>query len=284
MPTDRPGRPGARHKPPARREPPRREATRGEPPRPSGDLIYGRNAVLEALRGRRQLRRLLLAEGIKEDERIRRLIQAAESASLPIARVSRADLDRRTAHANHQGVALEAGPYPYVDLADLLTAPGTVLILDHLQDPQNFGTLLRAAEATGVAGVIIPRDRAVDVTPAVVNASAGAVEPLAIAQVPNLARAIESLKEAGWWAAALDTGPDAQNLFTTDLPSPLAIVVGAEGTGVSPGVRRHCDLVLEIPMVGKVTSLNAATAGAIALFDLMRRELQSSNPDRTSSE
>jgi 23S rRNA (guanosine2251-2'-O)-methyltransferase len=186
--------------------------------------------------------------------------------------MARADLDGMTGFANHQGVALEASTYPYAPFEEVLESPGTVLILDHLQDPQNFGTLLRAAEATGVAGVLIPRDRTVEVTPAVVNASSGAVEHLSVAQVPNLARAIEDLKTAGWWAAALDTGQDAVDLFRADIPTPVALVVGAEGPGVSPNVRRHCDLVLEIPMVGRVASLNAATAGSVALFELLRRE------------
>lgn len=242
-------------------------------PPPSGDLLYGRNAVAEALRGRRRHRQLLLAEGIKEDERIRHLIDAARAANIPIIRLPRAELDRRTHFANHQGVALETTSYPYARLADVLMtpAPGTVLILDHLQDPQNLGTLLRAAEATGVTGVLIPRRRAAEVTPAVVNASAGAVEHLSVCQVPNLVQAIAELKRAGWWVAALDTGPDAHDLFKVELPSPLALVIGSEGTGISPNVRRHSDLVLAIPMTGRIASLNAATAGSVALFELLRR-------------
>lgn len=221
--------------------------------------------------GRRRSRALVLAEGIKEDDRVRRLIEMATTSDIPVVRLPRADLDRRTAFANHQGVALETSDYPYVAFDELTAGPGTILILDHLQDPQNFGALLRAAEATGVAGVLLPRDRSVDVTPAVVNASAGAVEHLGVARVPNLSRAIEELKAAGWWAAALDIGPDAGDLFRTEIPTPVALVVGAEGEGVSPNVRRHCDLILSIPMRGRVASLNAATAGAVALFELLRR-------------
>jgi 23S rRNA (guanosine2251-2'-O)-methyltransferase len=227
--------------------------------------------VAEALRGRRRARALLLAEGIKEDDRVRRLAEDAVRRGVPVVRVPRADLDRRTAFANHQGVALEASAYPYVPFDDLIDTSGTILLLDHLQDPQNFGTLLRAAEATGVAGVVLPRERTVDVTPAVVNASAGAVEHLRVARVPNLSRAIEDLKSAGWWAAALDVGDDAADIFHAPIPTPLALVVGAEGEGVGPNVRRHCDLVLAIPMLGRIASLNAATAGSVALFELLRR-------------
>jgi 23S rRNA (guanosine2251-2'-O)-methyltransferase len=265
--TDRRDRPGARNSSFRAERPPARQ----DISRPDGDLLYGRNAVSEALAGRRRLRTLLLAEGIKEDDRTRRLLETARRLTLPIEIVPRFLLDQRTAGANHQGVALETAGYVYSSFDDIVENPRTVLILDHLQDPQNFGTLLRAAEATGVSGVIIPRDRTVDITPAVVNASSGAVEHLRVIRVPNLARAIGDLKEAGWWSAALDTGNDAVDLFNADIPLPLALVVGAEGEGVSANVRRHCDLVLSLPMVGRVASLNAATAGSIALFEVLRR-------------
>ncbi len=261
MQMDRPARPGAKPKSP-----------RADHEQPRPELLYGRNAVLEALRGRRRLKRLLLAEGIREDDRIRQIISAAEVRRIPIVRVPRSELDRLTRQVNHQGVALEVGPFPYVDLDDLLRTPGTLLILDHVQDPQNFGTLLRTAEATGVTGVIIPEDRAVSVTPAVVNASAGAVEHLPVVRVTNLSRAIEALKHAGWWIVALDTGPDAQNLFQADLPTPVALIVGAEGAGISRSVRQRSDIVVQIPMTGRVASLNAATAGSIALYEVFRRQ------------
>lgn len=199
-------------------------------------------------------------------------MQSAAEAKVPIHRVPRTEIDRILGRVNHQGVALEAGPYPYAALDDALGQSGTILALDHLQDPQNLGTLLRAADAVGVVGVIIPTDRAADVTPAVVNSSAGAVEHLLVAQVPNLARALDRAKEAGWWVAGLDAGPNAVDLFSTDLPSPVALVVGSESAGIGQNVRGRCDLLLSIPMVGRVGSINAATAGAIALFDILRRQ------------
>jgi 23S rRNA (guanosine2251-2'-O)-methyltransferase len=228
--------------------------------------------VIEALRGPRRPKRLLVADGVRDDERMRDLVSLARERGIETDRPPRAMLDDLTGGANHQGVALMVDDYPYVVLDDILMATGSVLVLDHLQDPQNFGTLLRTAEAAAVAGVVIPQDRAVGITPAVVGASAGAVEHLRVAKVPNLARALEQLKSAGWWSAALDAGPDAVDLFTADLPSPLALVVGSEGTGVGANVRRHCDLAVALPMRGRVASLNAATAGAIALFELVRRE------------
>ena len=237
------------------------------------ELLYGRNAVFEALRGRRRVERLFLAEGIKEDDRLRALMKLAIERGGAVDRVPRLLLDDATRGANHQGVALEAEPYRYAAFDDLLEIPGTVLVLDHLQDPQNSGTLLRAAEAAAVVAVVIPQDRAVDVTPAVVSASAGAVEHLRVAMVPNLARAVEALKGSGRWAIGLDVGPDAQDFYAADVPTPAVLVVGAEGGGLSPFLRKTCDLLLALPMRGRVASLNAATAGAIALYELVRREL-----------
>jgi 23S rRNA (guanosine2251-2'-O)-methyltransferase len=146
-----------------------------------------------------------------------------------------------------------------------------VIALDHLQDPQNLGTLLRAAEACGVGLVLIPADRAAEVTPAVVNASAGAVEHLVISRVTNLARELDDLKANGWWVAGLDHGNASQNLYDAEVPTPTVIVLGAEGKGISPNVRRRCDLIVRLPMQGKIESLNAATAGSVVLFELMSR-------------
>jgi 23S rRNA (guanosine2251-2'-O)-methyltransferase len=240
--------------------------------RPGRELLIGRNAVLEALRGRRGAERLFLAEGVREDERLRRLITLAAQRGAAVERVPRLLLDDATRGANHQGVALEAESYRYVPFEDLLVTPGTVLVLDHLQDPQNVGTLLRAAEAAGVAGVVLPEDRAAGVTPAVVNASAGAVEHLRVATVPNLARALTALKRSGWWVAGLDAGLGAGELYQTEVPLPVALVVGAEASGLGANLRKQCDLLLALPMHGQVASLNAATAGAIALYELLRRE------------
>jgi 23S rRNA (guanosine2251-2'-O)-methyltransferase len=228
--------------------------------------------VREALRGRRGIGRLFVAEGVREDERMRALLALAQSRGAEVDRVPRLLLDDATRGANHQGVALEAETYRYAPIGDLLEIAGTVLVLDHLQDPQNVGTLLRAAEAAGVAGVVIPQDRAAGVTPALVNASAGAVEHLRVAEVPNLARVLEALKRSGRWVAGLDAGPGATDIYATEVPTPVALVVGAEGTGLGANLRKSCDLLLALPMRGRVESLNAATAGAIALYELVRRE------------
>jgi 23S rRNA (guanosine2251-2'-O)-methyltransferase len=212
---------------------------------------------------------------MKPDERIAEIRELAVDAGVPVEEVPRMLLDDMTTHANHQGVVLDPADYPYVDLEDLIESGGTVLILDHIQDPQNFGALIRAGDATGVGGVVLPQDRSVAVTPSVVNASAGAVEHVPVALVSNLNRAVEKLIDAGYWVAGLAGDEEgAVDLFEADLPSPLALVVGSEGRGISQQVRGKCQLLLRLPMTGKVDSLNAATAGTVALYEVVRQRRQ----------
>lgn len=230
----------------------------------------------ESLRaGRREHNRLFIAEGVRDDERVEEIVRLAQEHELLIERVPRMMLDDLTKGGNHQGIALDTGEYPYVDLEDIIEREGTVLILDHLNDPQNFGTLVRAADAAGVAGIVLPQDRSVSVSPAVVSSSAGAVEHLMVAQTPNLARALDKLEASGRWIVGLDEDETANNIFGADVPTPVALVIGAEGSGLSPIVRKRCQVVLSLPMRGHVDSLNAATAGSIVLYDLLRRELAS---------
>jgi 23S rRNA (guanosine2251-2'-O)-methyltransferase len=205
---------------------------------------------------------------------VQALLERAAAQGLSVRSVARHELDRLLGPVNHQGVALETGAYPYARL-DQILLQGTgrpILALDHLQDPQNLATLLRTAEAVGVAGVLLPERRAAGVTPAVVNASAGAVEHLRIAQVVNLARAVDQMREYGYWVIALEPGPAAQSLFETDVPTPALLIVGSEGRGMSPLLLERADLQVALPMRGRVTSLNAAVAGSIALYELLRRD------------
>lgn len=233
------------------------------------ELLYGRHAVLEALRaGRRHIQRIYLGQGVQQTGIVGEIVAAAQARGCPVSQASRQVLDR-AGPVNHQGVVAEAGPYPYVDPDRLAPAPDAgdplYLVLDHLQDVQNLGTLLRTAEAMAVTGVLLPDRRAASITPAVVNASAGAVEHLLMAEVGNLVRALERLKEMGVWVVGLDAGPNAVPLPKADLSGPLALVVGAEGSGLGRLVREHCDWLLAIPMFGSVASLNAAVAGSVAV-------------------
>ncbi|MCS7050109.1 MAG: 23S rRNA (guanosine(2251)-2'-O)-methyltransferase RlmB [Thermomicrobium sp.] len=239
------------------------------------EFLYGRNAVAEALRGRRRHRRMLVAAGLESQSRIATLIDQARARGVPVQVVSRAELDRIVGPVNHQGVVLETSPYPYVPLDDVCVTDPTsiVLVLDHVQDPQNIATLLRTAEAVGVQGVILPERRAAPISPAVVNASAGAVEHVRVALVTNLGRAVDDLRERGFWIIALEAGAQAQSLFAAPLPLPLALLVGSEGRGLSPVLLQRADVRVMIPMFGRVTSLNAAVAGSIALYEVVRRLL-----------
>lgn len=238
-----------------------------------GDLLYGRNAILESLRSsNRAATRLWVAEGLRHDDRIDEIVSLARAAEVLLDYVPRSLLDDMEPEVNHQGVLLETPEFPYADLEDVIEKSGTVLVLDHLADPQNFGTLLRAGDAASIAGAVIPVDRSASISPAVVNSSSGAVEHMDIALVPNIGRALDKLEQSGRWIIGLDEGDDAQNLFTTDIPLPVALVVGSEGSGLAASIRKRCQIIVRLPMAGSISSLNAATAGSIALFDIVRRQ------------
>lgn len=236
------------------------------------DLIYGRNAALAVLRGRRHVYEVYVAEGLERDRRIEECLSAAADRRAPIKRASPTLIGNLVGKVNHQGIVVATDRFGYVSLGEVAKRPGSVLVLNHVNDPQNFGAVLRAGLAFGIAGVVIPSDRAVAVTPAVVNSSAGAVEELAVAQVTNLPRGLRELRDGGRWILGLDTGEDSQPLPTTDVPLPAALVLGSEGRGISAQVRKACDLIVAIPIEESVESLNVATAGAIALYELNRRQ------------
>lgn len=242
------------------------------------EIIYGRQPVRETLRARRrQAFKLLLAEGLRPTGIVGEIVTLARQAGVPVQGVDRRELDRLGDELNHQGLAAEVSAYPYVDLPDLLHAdrdagePPFLLLLDHLRDPQNLGSLLRSAEAAGVHGVVLPGRRAAGVTPAAVRASAGAAEHVRVALVTNLVQAMNSLQAAGIWLAGLEALPEAQTYAEADLTGPLGLVVGSEGQGLARLVRETCDLLLRLPLYGQVESLNAGVAGAIALYEVRRQ-------------
>jgi 23S rRNA (guanosine2251-2'-O)-methyltransferase len=241
------------------------------------EVLYGRNAVRETLRAmRRKVYRVLISKGVKESGVVAEILAMAEQRRIPFQRVERHILDE-IGDVNHQGVAAETSPYPYADLEEALAEARRceempiLLFLDCLQDPQNFGSLLRTAEAVGVHGVIIPKRRAVHVTPAVVKSSAGAVEHLSVVKATNLVRAIEGVKEKGIWIIGLENSPEAYLYHQADLNIPLALVVGSEGKGMRRLVKEACDILVKLPMCGKINSLNAAVAGSIVLYEVRRQ-------------
>jgi 23S rRNA (guanosine2251-2'-O)-methyltransferase len=234
------------------------------------EILVGRNSVREALiAGRRQISKILLAEGVAERGTIADILQLSQQSGIPVSRVRRRELDRVGDNAQHQGVAAQVSFYPYVEYGDLLGKAGELpflLALDSLQDPQNVGSLLRTAEAVGVHGVILPKRRSAQVTPAVSRASAGAVEHLSVAQVVNLARTLDDLKAGGVWVVGLESHPEAKDYRTVDLNMPLVLVVGSEGRGLRRLVAERCDWLLRVPMRGRINSLNVSVAGSLALY------------------
>jgi 23S rRNA (guanosine2251-2'-O)-methyltransferase len=234
------------------------------------EFIYSRNAVYETLRARhRDVIKIQIAEGAQEKGKLGEILEMAKERRIPVEKVQRGRLDK--IHQNHQGVVAEVSGYSYSDMVEILEHANQkneqpfILLLDSLNDPQNFGTLLRTAEAIGVHGVVIPLAHTVEVTPAVVNASSGASEYLRVARA-NLAQAIESLKEAEVWVVGLDQEGVEIKPDSRHLKGALGLVVGSEGEGIRPLVRSKCDIVLKLPMRGKIESLNAAVAGSVALY------------------
>ena len=241
------------------------------------EWLYGRQAVREMLRAqRRQVRQLIVNRGSEPGGVLGTILALAQAGSVPVVEADRNRLDQLSERANHQGVLAEVSAYPYVELDDILDAgqargePPFVLCLDHLQDPQNLGTLLRTAEAVGVHGILVPERRAAGITPAVSNASAGAVEHLRIAEIVNLTRSLEILKARGLWVFGLDFDEKTTPYDQVDLRGPLAVVVGSEAEGIGRLVRQQCDWLVSLPMHGRIESLNAAVAGSIVLYAALR--------------
>jgi 23S rRNA (guanosine2251-2'-O)-methyltransferase len=242
-------------------------------------IIYGRQPVLAALRRKEgPLEEILVAEGLggRTFSEVREL---ARNAGVRLKQVPRSALDRLCRTANHQGLAARRAVFAYQELEELLEKlaglrePALLVVADSLTDPMNLGNLCRSALAAGAHGLIIPKDRAAGITPAVIKAGAGALEVLPVCRVTNLAETLIRLKEADLWVVGADAGA-TQSLYETDLTMPLALVIGGEDTGIRPRVRQQCDLLVAIPFASQaIGSLNAASAGAVALFEIRRQRL-----------
>ncbi len=253
------------------------------------EIVFGRQPVIEMLRaGRRSVKRLLMADNVRRSAAmIVRLEKMAEKAAINIEPMYLRDMDCLCHNGNHQGVAAEVSEYPYADWHALReeargrTRPSLFLLADHVQDPQNLGSMLRSADVAGVDGVVIPQHRAVAVTPAVVRASAGAAEYMQVALVSNLGNVVRDLKEDGVRVAGLEGGGGATLYYAADLSGSLALVVGGEDEGLSRLIHDLCDVLIRIPMYGRVGSLNAGVAAAIALFEAKRQQqpLRVHSPD-----
>ncbi|HAA89238.1 MAG TPA: 23S rRNA (guanosine(2251)-2'-O)-methyltransferase RlmB [Peptococcaceae bacterium] len=241
------------------------------------DLIWGRNPVLEALKAGTPVNKVIMARGTRGS--MRQILELARQRGVPVQVVEKKVLDALVPGGKHQGVAASTSPKPYVPVEEIFQVAKErqedplILALAGWEDPQNFGGVLRSAEATGVHGVIIPAHRAVPLTGAVARVSAGAVEYVPVSRVTNLKHTLLKLKEVGLWVVGAD--PKAELCyFDADLTGPLVLVVGGEGKGMSPSLTRVCDLLVRIPMCGKINSLNAAVAASLILYEVLRQRLK----------
>ncbi|WP_374723482.1 23S rRNA (guanosine(2251)-2'-O)-methyltransferase RlmB [Calidifontibacillus erzurumensis] len=238
------------------------------------EWIIGKNPVLEALKAGRDINKIWIAEGSQKGQ-VQQILNLAKQRGVIVQYVPKQKIDQ-TVSGNHQGVAASVAAYHYAEVDDLFKAAASkkedpfFLILDEIEDPHNLGSILRTADAAGVHGVIIPKRRAVGLTAAVAKASTGAIEHVPVARVTNLARTIEELKENGVWIVGTDA-KGTQDYRQLDGKMPLAIVIGSEGKGISRLIREKCDFLVRLPMVGKVTSLNASVAASLLMYEVYRK-------------
>jgi 23S rRNA (guanosine2251-2'-O)-methyltransferase len=229
-------------------------------------IVYGRNAVREALRGKRTVSAVWATRKTSGEEWLR---------GIEVSEVSPPELERLCESAEHQGVCAEAGPYPYADPTRLLEVEEALVIgLDEVQDPQNLGAVCRVAESAGATGVVIPERRSAEVTPAACKASAGAVEHLAVARAGNLANWLGEAKQAGAWVYGAESSSEAVPYHTPDYRGAVVLVLGSEGRGLRPRVSAACDQLVRLPQHGRVGSLNVATAASALVYGILHFRAQ----------
>ena len=244
------------------------------------DMVAGRNAVMEALKGSRSVNKLMIANGSTEGS-IKEIIAVAKEKGVNIQYWDRSKLDSIARGIRHQGVLAQVAPVQYAELEDILQVakdrnePPFIVLLDELEDPHNLGAILRTADAAGVHGVLIPKHRSCPLSATVAKTSAGAVEHVPVARVGNLVQTIKKLKQEGLWVAAADM--DGKDYYDTDLTGPLLLIIGSEGQGVGRLVKEQCDFVVRIPMVGRINSLNASVAGSILMYEAMKQRRKALN-------
>jgi 23S rRNA (guanosine2251-2'-O)-methyltransferase len=240
------------------------------------DIVEGKNPVIEALKTDRPINKIVLARGGEFQSAITEIVNLARARGIPVEFVDRKFIDRLAATQSHQGVIAYASVKEYSSLEDLLTIsqqkkePSLYCILDGIEDPYNLGAIIRTAEASGTHGLIIRSRRAVGLTAIVAKASAGAVEYVPVARVPNISQAMLSLKKSGVWIVGIDQDGEVPYI-KIDFKLPTAIVIGGEGKGLSDLVKQRCDLLATIPMRGRITSLNASVAAALILYEAFKQ-------------
>lgn len=236
------------------------------------NIIVGRNPVTEALKSGRDIDKLMIST---EDGSMKKILALAKERRIPIMKVEKSALDRLAPGQAHQGVCAYVSAYAYAELEDIFRIAEErgedpfIIVLDNLEDPHNLGAIMRTAECAGAHGIIIPKRRACGLTEVVAKASAGAIEYMPCVKVTNIAQTIEELKERGIWVAACDMG--GQEYYKADLKGKLAVVIGSEGFGISRLVREKCDFAVSMPMVGRITSLNASNAAAVIIYEVRKQ-------------
>lgn len=242
--------------------------------------IEGKNAVIEALRAGRALDKVFIARG-EQDKALRFIVQKAKAQGAVISEVDRHKLDAMSVTHAHQGVIAVAALREYDTLESILELARSrgekplVVVCDEITDPHNLGAIIRTAETAGAHGIVIPKHRSAGITAIVEKTSAGAVEHMAVARVPNLSAALESLKKAGLWVFGTAAEGD-RSLWDADLTEGTVLVIGSEGSGMARLTRESCDFLISIPMKGKVSSLNASAAAAVVLYEAVRQRSQKS--------
>lgn len=261
--------------PPATVLPP---AAKGEPEDDrDNDLIYGRHAVEAAITGERTLNRLWVTPRLRYDARFHSLLADAKAGGTVIDEVDNRRLSQITNGANHQGIAAQAASYGYIEIEDLITQAKAavkrpvIVAADGITDPHNLGAIIRTAEAIGAQGMVIPQRRAVGITSTVAKVAAGALETFPVARVVNLGRALEQLKQAGFWIYGTATNA-SDPVHRVEFTEATVLVVGAEGDGLSLSIQRGCDMLISIPIVGRTQSLNASVAAGMALYEIYRQQ------------
>ncbi len=239
------------------------------------EKLAGVNSIMEALKGSRKVHKIFVLEG-RQSRKVEELAHYAQKKGVFVQFVDKNRLDSMYTVGNHQGVVAQVSTFEYEETDEVLeriylaTQVPFILILDGIEDPQNFGSIIRTAEGAGVHGIVVPKHGAAEVTAAVARASAGAVEHISIVRETNLVNTINRLKQQGFWVVGADMHGE-QDYFDAAIPTPTALVIGGEGRGIRKLVRENCDMLLRIPMAGKVASLNASVAAALLIYEIVRQ-------------
>ncbi|MBD0386862.1 MAG: 23S rRNA (guanosine(2251)-2'-O)-methyltransferase RlmB [Nostoc sp. C3-bin3] len=246
-----------------------------QPIEEDNDLIYGRHPVLSALQNQRNLNRIWITTRLRYDPSFHHFLLQAKENGTVIDEVEPKRLDYLTNGANHQGVAAQVAPYAYIELPDLIeqakaVTDSVIVVADGITDPHNLGAIIRTAEAIGAQGLVIPQRRASGITSTVMKVAAGALENFAVARVVNLSRALEELKEAGYWIYGT-AASGSEPVHTVNFTGPIVLVIGSEGEGLGMLTQRSCDFLVSIPLQGKTPSLNASVAAGMTLYEIYRQ-------------